>query len=62
VFTEASAQTLVSFAKQNHLGRLAFWSVDRDQPCTGGVGGLSQCSEISQQPLGFTSIFDQYTG
>ena len=62
VFTEANAQTLVSFAKQNHLGRLAFWSVDRDQPCTGGVGGLSQCSEISQQPLGFTSIFDQYTG
>ena len=62
VFTEANAQTLVSFAKQNHLGRLAFWSVDRDQPCTGGVSGLPQCSEISQQPLDFTNIFDQYTG
>ena len=62
VFTESGAQTLVSFAKQNHLGRLAFWSVDRDQPCTGGVSGLSQCSEISQQPLDFTKIFDQYTG
>jgi hypothetical protein len=32
VFTEADAQTLVSFATQNHLGRLAFCSVDRDQP------------------------------
>ena len=62
VFTESNAQTLVSFAKQNHLGRLAFWSVDRDQPCTGSVSGLPQCSEISQQPLDFTNIFDQYTG
>ncbi|MGH3409004.1 MAG: chitinase [Streptosporangiaceae bacterium] len=62
VFTEASAQTLVSFAKQNHLGRRAFWSVDRDQPCGGGAGGLPQCSEISQQALDFTRIFASYTG
>src|SRR3984957_9812834 len=45
VFTEADAQTLVSFATQNHLGRLAFWSVDRDQPCGGAVSGLPACSE-----------------
>jgi hypothetical protein len=25
VFTEADAQTLVSFASANHPGRLAFW-------------------------------------
>jgi hypothetical protein len=60
VFTEANAQTLVSFATANHLGRLAFWSVDRDQPCTGSVSGLPSCSEISQQPLDFTKIFVQY--
>jgi hypothetical protein len=62
VFTEANAQSLVSFAQQNHLGRLAFWSVDRDQPCGGGVSGLPSCSQISQQPLDFTRIFSQYTG
>jgi hypothetical protein len=62
VFTEADAQTLVSFAKANHLGRLAFWSVDRDQPCGGSASGLPACSEISQQPLDFTKIFVQYTG
>ena len=62
VFTEADAQTLVSFATQNHLGRLAFWSVDRDQPCGGSVSGLAACSEISQQPLDFTKIFLKYTG
>ncbi len=60
MFTEADAQTLVSFAGSNHLGRLAFWSVDRDQPCSGSVSGLPSCSEISQQPLGFTKIFVQY--
>jgi chitodextrinase len=60
VFTEANAQTLVSFAEANHLGRLAFWSVDRDQPCSGSVSGLPACSEISQQPLDFTKIFVQY--
>ena len=62
VFTEADAQTLVSFATQNHLGRLAFWSVDRDQPCGGSVSGLPACSQISQQPLDFTRIFLKYTG
>ena len=60
VFTEANAQTLVSFAKSNGLGRLAFWSVDRDQPCSGTVSGLPACSDISQQPLDFTKIFVQF--
>ena len=45
VFTEADAHTLVSFAQQNHLGRLAFWSVDRDQACGGSVSGLPACSD-----------------
>ncbi len=62
IFTESDAQTLVSFAKQSHLGRLGFWSVDRDQPCGGSASGLPACSEISQQPLDFTKIFLQYTG
>ena len=60
VFTEANAQTLVSFAEANHLGRLAFWSVDRDQSCGGTVNGLPDCTEISQNPLDFTRIFVQY--
>lgn len=57
VFTEADAQTLVSFAHANGIGRLAFWSVDRDQPCGGSANGLPSCSEISQQSLDFTKIF-----
>jgi hypothetical protein len=62
VFSLANAQTLESFAQANGLGRLAFWSVDRDQPCSGSVSGLPECTEISQTPLAFTKIFAQYTG
>ncbi len=62
VFSEADARSLVSFAQQNHLGRLSFWSVDRDQPCSGSASGLSQCSDISQASLDFTRIFTQFTG
>jgi hypothetical protein len=62
IFSEADAQTLVSWADTAHLGRLAFWSVDRDQPCTGSVSGLPSCSEISQNALDFTKIFDSYDG
>jgi hypothetical protein len=62
VFTEADAHTLVSFAQSSHLGRLAFWSVDRDQACGGSASGLPECSEISQSPLDFTKIFTAYTG
>ncbi|MGH6657374.1 MAG: chitinase [Actinocrinis sp.] len=57
VFTEANAQNLVSWASSNGVGRLAFWSVDRDQPCSGSAAGLPSCSEISQQALDFTRIF-----
>jgi len=62
IFTEADAHTLVRFAQANHLGRLAFWSVDRDQPCGGSASGLPSCSEISQQPLDFSKVFASYTG
>ena len=62
IFTEANAQALVSWANGNHLGRLAFWSVDRDQSCSGTASGLPACSEISQSPLDFTKIFDSYSG
>ena len=61
-FSEADAQSLVSWADTAHLGRLAFWSVDRDQPCSGSVSGLPSCSEISQSALDFTRIFDSYSG
>jgi chitodextrinase len=64
IFTIANAQTVVNFANSNGVGRLAFWSVGRDQPCPGGAGGGASpnCSSISQSALDFTKIFNGYTG
>ena len=62
VFSEANASSVVSFANSNGIGRLAFWSVDRDQPCGGSATGLPACSEISQAKLDFTKIFNGFSG
>jgi chitinase len=62
VFSEANAGSVVSFANSNGIGRLAFWSVDRDQPCGGSANGLPACSEISQAKLDFTKIFNGFSG
>jgi hypothetical protein len=63
VFTLQDAQVLLEFAQQNSLGRLAMWSVTRDQPCPGGPGGTAQdtCSGVDQQPFEFTNIFKTFT-
>ena len=61
-FTLADAQTVESFAVQHSVGRLAFWSVDRDQPCSGTANSLPTCSEISQNSLAFTDAFVPYEG
>ena len=62
IFTEADAHTVENFAAGNGIGRLAFWSVDRDQPCGNGVSGLPSCTDISQSTLDFTKIFTAYGG
>ncbi|MFD8391403.1 carbohydrate binding domain-containing protein [Streptomyces sp. NPDC059680] len=61
-FTPADARTVESFAAQNGVGRLAFWSVNRDQQCSGSANSLPTCSEISQNSLAFTDAFVPYEG
>ncbi|QLJ01916.1 carbohydrate binding domain-containing protein [Streptomyces sp. NEAU-sy36] len=61
-FTLADAQTVENFAAQNGVGRLSFWSVNRDQPCGGSANSLPTCSEISQSSLAFTDAFVPYEG
>ncbi|TQK79545.1 glycosyl hydrolase family 18 (putative chitinase) [Streptomyces puniciscabiei] len=61
-FTLADARTVETFAAQNGVGRLAFWSVNRDQPCSGSANSLPTCSEISQNSLAFTDAFVPYEG
>ena len=59
-FTLSDASTVASWAASNGVGRLAFWSVDRDQNCPGGATGgaaSSTCSGVSQSTGAFTAGF-----
>jgi chitinase len=58
VFTTADAHRLVRFARTHHVGRLAFWSLNRDQRCTTPqTTAQFDCSGIAQGSLAFTHIF-----
>jgi chitinase len=60
-FTLANAKTLVGFASKNGVGRLAFWSISRDQPCSGG-GVSPVCSGLGGSKLDFTKAFTSFSG
>jgi len=59
--TTTDFQTILSYARQHHIVRFAFWSVNRDRSCGSGSDADS-CSGISQQPYDFTKIVVQYAG
>ncbi|MDT5035816.1 MAG: chitinase [Micromonosporaceae bacterium] len=56
VVSLANARTIVSWANANGIGRLAFWSIGRDQPCPGG-GVSPNCSGLGGAALDFTRAF-----
>jgi chitodextrinase len=59
--TQADARQLLSYAQTNHIGRIGFWSVGRDN---GGCpnGSVSPtCSGISQSSYEFTNIFKAFS-
>ena len=53
------AKQLVNWAKANNIGRLAFWSMARDNGgCKGEVS--PSCSGIAQGPLDFAKVFKNF--
>ncbi|MFE5332080.1 cellulose binding domain-containing protein [Embleya sp. NPDC056575] len=62
IFVQSDASKLVSWANTNHIGRLAFWSVGRDNGSCPGGGVSATCSSISQSPYEFTNLFKGFTG
>ena len=62
VFTLANAESVESWAAQHGIGRLSFWSVNRDQPCSGSANSLPTCTEQSYAKLAFTDAFVPYEG
>lgn len=57
----ADFQVMLRYVLAHHLARFAFWSVNRDQPCTAGSDS-NTCSGIAQQPFAFTKISVSYKG
>ena len=62
IFTQDHARKLVNWATSNHIGRLAFWSVGRDNGGCPGGGVSPTCSGISQSTYEFTNLFKSFSG
>lgn len=64
VFTQANASTVEKWAAANGIGRLSFWSVNRDRSCSGVASAApeasSTCSGVSQSTLAFTDAFAKF--
>ncbi|MGW2229750.1 chitinase [Streptomyces formicae] len=59
--TTADFKTILAYAKQHHIARYSFWSVNRDRACGSG-GDADACSGVAQSPYDFTKIVAQYGG
>jgi hypothetical protein len=57
IFTMQDAQTVVSFARQQKLPQLAFWSMGRDRACTSEQTAPHGCSGVDQQPYDYAQAF-----
>ncbi len=54
VTTTATWTQIRDWARARGLGRLAYWSVNRDRPCSGGL--TDTCSGVAQANWDFTRI------
>ncbi|MFF4953226.1 chitinase [Streptomyces chattanoogensis] len=59
--TLADFRTILAYARQHHIARFAFWSVNRDRQCAAGSDGDS-CSGVSQDPYAYTKVVVKYVG
>ncbi len=60
VFTLGDARAMMSFAQKVHLGRVSFWSANRDIQCGAVVDDArasNTCSGVKQQPREFSRLF-----
>ncbi|HEY5389526.1 MAG TPA: chitinase, partial [Solirubrobacteraceae bacterium] len=58
----ANFEAMLTFAQQHNLGRLTFWSVNRDRPCAAKSSESDSCSGIEQQAYEFSDLLAQYHG
>jgi hypothetical protein len=58
VFSLDDARRVVAFSSAHHVGRLAFWSIARDERCAHpSANARSDCSGVDESALAYTSAF-----
>ena len=57
VFTLRDAQTVLTFARQQQIGLLSFWSVQHDHRCARDEHAPHGCTGVRQQPHAYTQTF-----
>ena len=65
LFTQATFQTLLAYARAKHFGWLSYWSLNRDRACDPSVPhnwADGACSSVTQNPYDFSKIVAGYAG
>ncbi len=65
LFTQATFQTLLAYARSKRVGWYSHWSLNRDRACGPSVPhnwADGSCSSVSQSPYDFSKIVAQYAG
>ncbi len=60
-FSLADATALAAWAKQQKLGLLAFWAIQRDEHCVGATD-LDRCSGVNSATFDFANAFEAAAG
>lgn len=61
LYTQDTFRKLLDYAEQRQIGRLSYWSLNRDRVCTEPVGWADgKCSSVQQQPYEFTKILSAF--
>jgi hypothetical protein len=60
-FSTANAVTILNWARQQGLGLISFWALQRDNGGCVGTKGAGTCSGVSQPTWYFSHVFEHFT-
>lgn len=60
-FSTADALTILNWARQQGLGMISFWALQRDNGGCPGTKGAGSCSGLSQPDWYFSHVFEHFT-
>ena len=60
-FSTADAATILHWARQQGIGLISFWALQRDNGGCAGTKGAGTCSGVSQPAWYFSHVFEHFT-